>query len=88
MRFFNVMGQASLCQTEAKSSPNARIVQIAQRLRNALLLCQLRVPALLQYLGHQSITGVDLIVLRKGPLGFVARLLQLPLQYATPLIAL
>ena len=50
MRFFNIMGQASLCQ--------------------------LRVPALLQYLGHQAIAGVDLIVFSKGPLGFVARLPQ------------
>lgn len=74
-RFFNVMGHASLCQTEAKSSSNARrlaslagvsAARVSFKSLNALLLCRLRVPARLQYIGHQAIAGVDLIVLRKA----------------------
>ncbi len=47
-----VLPQRAQARFIGRRERSASIVQIAQHLLNALLLCQLRVPALLQYLGH------------------------------------
>lgn len=56
------------------------VLQGVKLLRDALLFFELGIPALLEDFRHQAIAGLHLVVLREGALGFVARLLQLPLE--------
>ncbi len=56
------------------------ILQRVEILCDALLFLELGVPAFLEDFGHETIARFDLVVLRKGALGLVARLLQLPFE--------
>jgi len=56
-----------------------RLVRVPFGLKS-LQGCEFFVPALLQYLGYQTVGGVHLVILVKGALRFVLHLLYLALQ--------